>query len=278
MRVSREPHVSEAVCEVLFADEQSWDWTIPGLLYARLMHEFPKRREQRHGKGEPVRIIFLREDERVMVQIGVNALTITHSAPYSGWEFFRATIERALTAYLKAAPTALIHSVSLRYVYYLPTPPHAPLPVEGFPDIPEPFTSALQRWSHRLTIPYANTAEILTIQSETTATPNGSEPHTQLEVSLSCEFGCTTSRETCLQWLDRAHATVAAFGAFSTKPAEAPARIRQAPFVLDMQAFPPGTADEFNLPPPTHITATARLHKVVHAPFQFIDDIEPPNE
>jgi hypothetical protein len=56
------------------------------------------------------------------------------------------------------------------------------------------------------------------------------------------------------------------------------ARIRRAPFVLDRQAFPTGTADEFSLPLPTQIHATARLHKVVHAPFQFIDDIELPDE
>jgi uncharacterized protein (TIGR04255 family) len=268
MRVSKEPYVSEAVCEIVFADEQSWDWTIPGLLYARLMHEFPKRREQRLGKGEPVRIVFLREDERVLIQVGVNALTITHGAPYSGWEFFRAAIERALTAYLQAASAAPIHSVSLRYVYHLPAPSPAPLRIEGFQDLPTQFTRAPQHWSHQLTIPYADTAEILTIQSETAAKSNGSEPRTQLTVTLTRELGAA-SRETCLQWLDRAHATVAAFGEVSMK---APARIRRAPFVLDRQAFPTGTADEFSLPLPTQIHATARLHKVVHAPFQFIDD------
>jgi len=278
MHVPKELQASEAVCEILFADEQSWDWAIPGLVYSQLRHEFPKRRELRLAKGEPANLLFLREDERVQIQLGANVLTVRHVAPYSGWEHFRATIERALVAYLQASHPAHIQSISLRYVYHFRAPSSAPLPVGGFPTLPPSLTSAPQRWLHQLTIPYADSSEVLTIQSETVAESNGSELHTQLEVALTCELGDATSLETCLQWLEHAHATVAAFGETSTMHAEAPARFQRAPFVLDIQAFSTATAEELSLPPATRIPATAHLHKVVPAPFQFVDEIELPHE
>jgi uncharacterized protein (TIGR04255 family) len=277
MQPQKEPPVSEAVCEVRFADGQSWDWTVPGLFYSQLKHEFPKRREQRYLKGEPVSLLFLREDERVQIQIGANALSVKHLSPYSGWEHFRAMIERALIAYLQASHPAHIQSVSLRYVYHFRAP--VPLPEGGFPTLPPSIASAPQRWLHQLTVPYVNSSEILTIQSETVAESNGSEPHTQLEVALTREFRDATSLETCLQWLDRAHAIVVALGETSTMHAEAPARVQRAPFALDIQAFSTGAVEEPSLPPPTRITATAHLHKVVPAPFQLVDDFaESPDE
>jgi uncharacterized protein (TIGR04255 family) len=151
MQPQKEPPVSEAVCEVRFADGQSWDWTVPGLFYSQLKHEFPKRREQRYLKGEPVSLLFLREDERVQIQIGANALSVKHLSPYSGWEHFRAMIERALVAYLQASHPAHIQSVSLRYVYHFRAP--VPLPEGGFPTLPPSIASAPQRWLHQLNSP-----------------------------------------------------------------------------------------------------------------------------
>jgi hypothetical protein len=34
----------EALCEFQFADGE-WDWTIPGLVYQQIKHEFPIKRQ-----------------------------------------------------------------------------------------------------------------------------------------------------------------------------------------------------------------------------------------
>jgi hypothetical protein len=268
MQLQNEPPVSEAVCEVLFADGQSWDWTIPGLFYSQIKHEFPKRREQRYLKGEPVSLLFLREDERVQIQVGANALSVKHSSPYSGWEHFRATIQRALSAYIQVAQPTHIQRMSLRYVY----PTHAlacastarPLP------LPEVIRNAPQRWMQRATIPYADALETLTVQVETVSEPSASEQHTQLEVMLAIELEQAFQVEPCLQWLERAQAIVVAIGKAFTEPAAS--NITEASFVLDTTAFADSATEDPSLPPPPRIVARAHLLTASPATFNFVDD------
>jgi uncharacterized protein (TIGR04255 family) len=124
-RYSKPPLV-EAVCEFQFKAE-SWDWTIPGLLYQQMSAEFPKKREnltvhmQQSDKGElkpsaARRLHFMRSDERAFVEVGENLLALHQLEPYPGWQVFKPLIDSTFGRYLAVAHPAGLTRIGLRYV------------------------------------------------------------------------------------------------------------------------------------------------------------------
>src|SRR4051794_30661233 len=112
------PPVSEALCEFQFESPSGWDWTVAGLLYARIGEHFPIKRERGvvelqvrvPGMDRPedvrqgiAKLQFLAEDERTLVQVGPNVLTVNRLAPYPGWEAFRTVVLEQYRQYVAVA-------------------------------------------------------------------------------------------------------------------------------------------------------------------------------
>jgi len=134
-RVYAKPPLIEALCEFHFEPEESWDWTIPGLFYARVREQFPDRAEQQmlqmgFNPGQPVplqstsisRVQFLRKDRTALVQVGPNILVVNQLAPYSKWEAFRSMIFDNLNLYTEIAKPKSVVQINLRYINRIEIP------------------------------------------------------------------------------------------------------------------------------------------------------------
>ena len=126
------PPIREAVCEFLFQASPSWDMAVPGLVYSKLVGQFPKRlpsqgadvtttiemgpegAHQQVQQMEEVR--FWREDELGAIVIRPNRLSVSHYQPYPSWGEFRLIIEQALKAYRDIADPNGIERIGLRYI------------------------------------------------------------------------------------------------------------------------------------------------------------------
>jgi len=117
------PPIIETLCEFHFEAGEPWDWTVPGLVYARVRHEFPDRAEQRTfqvdlqaGKALPPRVDtvakmqFLRKDRSALIQVGPNVLVVNHLPPYPNWNGFRELIFNNFDYLYRSYPTEGCHS------------------------------------------------------------------------------------------------------------------------------------------------------------------------
>ena len=126
----KNPPVIEAVCEFQFGPSSPWDLAIPGLVYEGLQKNFPKRRQTKRyetglrttpeGVLQEIRtteiIQFLREDGRVLVQVGENLLSVNHLKPYPTWKDFLPMVRDSFDIYAKVAKPTGIKRMGLRYI------------------------------------------------------------------------------------------------------------------------------------------------------------------
>lgn len=121
----RNPPLVEAICEFQFKAE-SWDWTVPGLLYQEFGEEYPNKKEnltlqlvQSGNEIKPTpskRLHFVRTDERAFIEVGENVLAAHHLAPYAGWEQFKPMIASVFEKYSAIAAPNGLSRIGLRYV------------------------------------------------------------------------------------------------------------------------------------------------------------------
>jgi len=181
------PPVVEAICEFSFEPGQPWDGTLPGLIYNEIKEKFPKKQQQT-GLGigiqfappnpglisTPVRremfsrLRFLSEDERTLVQIAPDLLTINKLKPYSSWNNLKPLILYTLEKYEKVARPKAIRHIGVRYINRIE------IPVENvrvddyigaLPTIPEQLPQEISAWMLRTEIPVNE--GLLIIQSGT---------------------------------------------------------------------------------------------------------------
>jgi uncharacterized protein (TIGR04255 family) len=131
----RHPPIEEAVCELRFSNNESWDPTIPGLLFAALKDAYPARPttqsrleaginlgagqensssiEFRHDQS---RVQLRSSDGRRIVGVGPDGISVHVLRPYTSWEEYKAQIEMALQAYVSVSGPQLFSRVSIRYI------------------------------------------------------------------------------------------------------------------------------------------------------------------
>lgn len=134
-RQYKNPPIHEAVCGIQFAPGGDWDPTYPSLLYARVRNKYAgKSREQKlvnvepnptaiQGKGaagmtvnEITRLQFVTPDEKLVLGVYPDNLSVSAIRPYPGWEIFRPAIADALTAYSDIATPAAVRRIGVRYI------------------------------------------------------------------------------------------------------------------------------------------------------------------
>ena len=126
----RNPPITEAICAFQFEPDSPWDLAVPGLIYEKIRGTFPKRRQAkvldvgispgprgiRHQFRSSDRIQFSREDEKALIQVGPQNLSIHHLKPYPSWREFSPLIEMGFNAYCEVVEPKNIHRIGLRYI------------------------------------------------------------------------------------------------------------------------------------------------------------------
>lgn len=240
--VYAKPPILEALCEFRFEPGPSWDGALPGLFYAEIREDFPKRRERRDVQlgvrtaEEPMtpqvqgtlvpRMQFLREDEQALIQMAPNLLAVNQLRPYPTWPDFRTMIERALAVYRKVAAPVGFRRIGVRYINRIevPFPTGAEsLEIEDYirlvPQVPEALPQVFARWGQRTEIPYEDDNGVLALMSG--SADDQSEP-TEARFLLDFDFRTLDPRRVGLDdvmtWVDQAHDHVeAAFEASITE-------------------------------------------------------------
>ncbi len=224
-RIYEKPPVVEAICEFRFESSQAWDWTVPGLVYSEVREDFPKKKE-RHSielglqtgsaktshsvKEEVERMLFVREDDKALIQVGRDLLAVNHLAPYPDWKTFRAMIARALGVYRKIASPEELQSIGVRYINRLELQ-GSRAEIEDYlqaaPSIPETLPQTFASWVQRTQIPFEEANGMLAIQSG--SLHDGSPESQRLAFMLDLDFRTLRSQDLSLDealfWVDRAH-------------------------------------------------------------------------
>lgn len=142
----KNPPVVEVVAELRFKPVTPWDLVFPGLVWEKLRHEFPKRRQLNvfgqlpfgqppHGVDKAAagqiqfqlvsetRTQFIREDESALIQFAPNFLAINHLRPYTDWETsFVPILRSGLAAYQEIVGEQPAMGLTLQYVNNLQIP------------------------------------------------------------------------------------------------------------------------------------------------------------
>lgn len=137
----KSPPIKEAVCEFRFRSGAPWDLAVPGLIYAELKNDFPRRlpnvipaasvvigmgqpdvqaqvdEQMRQGISQMQGLRFWREHaEDGVIVVAPNRLSISHYRPYPSWEGFLPIIQQAFAAYVEVAQPHGIQRIGLRYI------------------------------------------------------------------------------------------------------------------------------------------------------------------
>jgi uncharacterized protein (TIGR04255 family) len=179
-RKYRKPPIVEAICEFSFELGQPWDGTLPGLIYSEVKESFPKKRQQavfqfgiqiagQNPAAAPLfglpaatqepfsRLQFLSEDERTLIQIAPDVLTINKLRPYSSWSDLKPLVLDVLAKYQKAAQPKAIRRLGVRYINRIQIP-LAEVQIQdylvAFPNLPEALPQRISVWMQRSEIPF----------------------------------------------------------------------------------------------------------------------------
>lgn len=138
-RKYRNPPIEEAICEFRFKASQDWDLTFPGKLHSEVMAEYPGKPRQQgvieaafHApSGQAPKLAFrsgitgvqlVSADEKKLLTVGPDVLSVHVLRPYEDWERFRPRIVAALTAYWKLAQPVSVIRIGVRYINKIVVP------------------------------------------------------------------------------------------------------------------------------------------------------------
>lgn len=231
------PPLVEAVCEFRFAEQDAWDWTVPGRLYELIRADFPERAQQsgmdvrvaRMAGGGPVatlqpaaeRVQLRKSDGSALVQVGPELLSINHLRPYPSWEAFLAMITNVLDAYRTLFAKLTLGRIGLRYINQMPLAIGSH-DVANFltvsPPLPGSLDKALLGFFQRYELEEFMPVGVLIHQTGTQLTPEGN-PAIALDLDfVSQEVAHLGSTDSVVRWLESAHDRIYAAFVDSVNP------------------------------------------------------------
>lgn len=215
--------IIEAVCEFRFEPGQPWDLTIPGLLYERVRHDFPLRRqapqfhfslapgpEECKGQVQPTgRMQFYSNDEKSLVQVGRDLLAVNRLKPYPTWQEFTPQIREAFDAYCEVANPNGIRRIGLRYINLIGVPGDRIEPEQYFhfrpflgTHLPAEFASFIVGFE----VLYEDSRDRLRLQLSTAASEKPSVTAIMLDLDYFLAQPGKVQVAACFDWLEIAHA------------------------------------------------------------------------
>lgn len=221
----KEPPLVEALCEFQFISD-SWDWTIPGIIYQHVNQRFPKKRQVRQVnieiKEEPTenkpplpeiveRIQFLSEDEHQLVQVGPNMLAVNCVSSYPHWTNFRVLIREMFDVYHSIANPSTIKRIGLRYINRIEIP-EAQFDISTYfnlePKLPDEISHDFLNLFLRMELPYPsdNGMLILTFGSAPVKTTDKSS--FILDLDFVTQQNSNIQFDITDRWVETAHSNI----------------------------------------------------------------------
>ena len=131
-REYKQAPIEEAVCEFRFADFD-WDPTIPGRLHEAIKKTYtrkpqavkffqaefsasPEATASASVRELPTRTQFSTKDERHVLSVGPQVLSVSERRPYGTWRTFKRRIKSAYTEFEEVAGQHEITRVGIRYI------------------------------------------------------------------------------------------------------------------------------------------------------------------
>lgn len=178
-RKYKNPPISEAICAFQFGQDSSWDFTVPGLVYEKVQTIFPKRSQIARvtvgilPDGEEIAqqlvpvMRFSSEDEKVLMQVGADFLSVNHLKPYSSWKTFLSLIQESFKVYLDVAKPESIQRIGLRYINTIDVQ-HKNINLEDYFEFRPYIGSRLPRtigpFMMSVQLPYENLRDVLNLR------------------------------------------------------------------------------------------------------------------
>lgn len=181
----KNPPIIEALCEFQFNEDLPWDLTLIGLIYDKLKDIFPKKQQlqlelaiaaaaqanEQTGTLPMIPLVrFLDNNEKKLVQIGQNLLTVNQVRPYESWENFSPFIEKGIEVYSEIAKPRGFRHIAIKYINRIEVPRlnfsmenlflFRPFIASGLPQNIEAFLIGVN-------LPYENAKDIMRIQAGT---------------------------------------------------------------------------------------------------------------
>ncbi len=223
----KNPPIIEAVCEFRFERGSPWDLTIPGLIYEKVRDGFPKRKQAKQvqieisavteGLEQQVtttdRMRFLREDEKVLIQVGPDLLAVNHLKPYPSWREFQPLIEKGFKAYSETTNPKGIRRIGLRYINRIEIPNQGELKdyFSFYPFIGKNWGEILPQkinsFISGIQIPYENSRDILRLKlgSARAETSDTSGVILDLDYFLAESEDVPLDKKKVFEWINFAH-------------------------------------------------------------------------
>jgi uncharacterized protein (TIGR04255 family) len=223
----RNPPIVEALCEFQFEPGAPWDIAVPGLVYEKVRDRFPKRREvpavelsiaigprgvvpeARTTDQIPIqRIQFLRDDEKVVIQVGPNLLAVNHLRPYPTWQEFVPLIQQGFEAYRDAANPKGIRRIRLRYVNRIEIPGER-VSLENYfefrPFVGERLPQDYGAFIVGIQIPFEDSRDVLRLQLASARVETSHTVAVMLDLDYFLAQPGAVSQDEIFTWIDVAH-------------------------------------------------------------------------
>lgn len=227
------PPVREVVCEFRYEEDGTWDGASPGLVYAALSNEFPRRLVEDRPAPPPeppeqasrllppgvqqvgLRVIpelplrfWRQDDESGVFSVSPYRLAVSHFRPYPSWEVFREIILKGAGAYQRVLNPPRVNRVGLRYINDV-TVGQLPVRLEEYfnfyPFVGPTVGRDLSRFHCLVQMPFHDGHDSLILQM--VSTPPSDEQSAQVVLDLDYFLAPPNHLEMdeATGWLDRAH-------------------------------------------------------------------------
>jgi uncharacterized protein (TIGR04255 family) len=134
------PPVEEALCEFHFLPSEEWDLMLPALFREKIKTAYPGKARQQNlvaaelgyspQLNEPgitlkqglTKYLFPSSDEKKMIGLAPDILSIHVLRPYDGWVDFQQRIKESLAAYVEVTKDSNVRRISMRYINKIEIP------------------------------------------------------------------------------------------------------------------------------------------------------------
>jgi len=221
-RLYKNAPLAEAVCEVRFDPQTSWDLAIPGLLYEKLKNEFPKRTPlrtyeiqllpapdgvQQEAKQSEI-LQFSDNEDRKLVRVGPNVLSVHNVGSYPGWQQYSPMVEKAIRAYVDVTNAMVFERVGLRYINKIRIPGDQIDLAEFFnfyPNIGKPMPQIHGAYLVGVEFPFEDPEAMLRLQLAAEVTDNPAVHASRLDLDYFNVQPRSVTVENLQEWLQKSH-------------------------------------------------------------------------
>lgn len=215
------PPLHEAICEFRFEPDSSWDLAVPGLVSAKLADILPTRRQTTsfetstqpvsNGLEQQVTQVnwlqLWQEDDKAVVQVSPNLLSVNRLAPYPGWEEFLPLVKRSLNEYKEIAEPSGIQQITVRYINRINF--ENPIQLEEFfdfyPFVGKRLPQELGSFIVGMQTAYENGRDVLQMQMRSTVSDDSGALSILLDLVYFSGQPGVVKFENVFEWIKCAH-------------------------------------------------------------------------